>query len=66
MQPLGKLPKQLRVGIIGGGIGGLYSAMLLQEQGISYEIIEASDRLGGRLFTHHFDPAKEYDYYVRI
>ncbi|KIP05274.1 hypothetical protein PHLGIDRAFT_128999 [Phlebiopsis gigantea 11061_1 CR5-6] len=41
-----------KVGIIGAGIGGLYAAMLLQECGIPYEILEASPRLGGRLYTH--------------
>ena len=58
------------MGIIGGGIGGLYAALMLQDAGIPYEILEASDRLGGRLFTRHFSPSpgglpKEYDYYVR-
>ena len=59
-----------KVGIIGGGIGGLYAAMMLQDAAIPYEILEASCRLGGRLYTHRFsvlstDPSKEYDYYVR-
>ena len=68
---------KLKVGIIGGGIGGLYAASRLQETrillntlgnttkvDISYEILEASDRLGGRLYTHHFNSSEEYDYYV--
>ncbi len=39
------------VGIIGGGIAGLYAGYLLQLQGIPYRIYEASDRLGGRIFS---------------
>jgi monoamine oxidase len=37
------------VGIIGGGIAGLYAAYMLQQQGISVKVYEASDRLGGRV-----------------
>lgn len=63
-QPALSVPKHApKVGIIGGGIGGLYAAMLLQEQGIPYEILEASSRLGGRLFTHRMG-SRPNDYYV--
>ncbi|EKM51142.1 uncharacterized protein PHACADRAFT_199975 [Phanerochaete carnosa HHB-10118-sp] len=51
-----------QVGIIGGGIGGLYAALLLREAGIPYIIYEASDRIGGRLFTYRFPPDR-YDYF---
>lgn len=48
--------------------------MLLDTLGIEYDIYEASDRIGGRIYTHRFDqeawdkstpdePAY-YDYYV--
>ncbi len=58
--------------IIGGGACGLYTALILQSLGLKYEILEASDRVGGRLFTYRFnkqagvdakvgDPAR-YDY----
>ncbi|GJE93599.1 FAD-dependent oxidoreductase [Phanerochaete sordida] len=52
------------VAIIGGGIGGLYAALLLQEQGIPYTIYEASDRIGGRLYTYKDFPSAQsrYDY----
>lgn len=55
------------VGIIGAGVGGLYAAMLLQSQNppIKYEILEASDRTGGRVFTYDFS-TKPHDYYVRL
>ena len=54
-----------KVGIIGAGIGGLYAAMLLQERGFHYEILEASSRIGGRLFTHKMGD-RPNDYYVRL
>ena len=54
-----------KVGIIGAGIGGLYAAMLLQERGIPYEILEASPRLGGRLYTHRMGD-RPNDYYVSL
>jgi len=64
----------LKVGIIGAGISGFYSALLLQSVGIDYEILEGSDRAGGRIYTHYFNPKKwskskpgepdYYDYFV--
>ncbi len=34
--------------------------------GLSYEVLEGSDRIGGRVYTHHFS-SKEHDYYdVRL
>src|SRR4051812_23237931 len=39
------------VGIMGAGVGGLYTAIMLQSLDVPFEIIEASDRVGGRLFT---------------
>ncbi|KFY35840.1 hypothetical protein V494_05565 [Pseudogymnoascus sp. VKM F-4513 (FW-928)] len=45
----------LKVGIIGAGAAGLYAAVLLDSLGIEYDIIEASDRVGGRIYTYRFD-----------
>lgn len=58
--------------IVGAGCAGLYTAMILDTLDIPYEILEANDRIGGRIFTHRFngeagekapvnDPAR-YDY----
>jgi monoamine oxidase len=55
-------------------VAGLYAAILLDSLDIDYDIHEASDRTGGRVFTYRFDqeawdkstpsdPAY-YDYYV--
>lgn len=52
------------VGILGAGVGGLYTALILQSLNVSCEIIEASDRTGGRLFTHKFADGGFYDYFV--
>jgi len=46
----------LRVGIVGGGMAGMYAALLLDQLGIDYQILEASgERLGGRVRTHYFN-----------
>jgi len=40
-----------RVGILGGGAAGLAAAFELKRAGIPFKLIEASSRLGGRVFT---------------
>ncbi|MEL7533797.1 MAG: FAD-dependent oxidoreductase, partial [Bacteroidota bacterium] len=35
--------------IIGAGAAGLYAAYTLAQRGIDFQILEATDRLGGRL-----------------
>lgn len=52
----------LRVGIVGAGVAGLYSALLLKEQGHHVRIFEASNRVGGRIYTHRFN-AQEHQYF---
>lgn len=57
--------KPLNVGIVGGGMAGLYSAMLLQKHvpDVEVTIFEASDRVGGRVYTHKFskEPHQYFD-----
>ena len=55
----------LPVCIIGAGMAGLYTAMIFESLGISYQIVDADtqQRVGGRLFTYHFNGGP-YDYYV--
>ncbi|RWR99578.1 hypothetical protein B4U80_14823 [Leptotrombidium deliense] len=52
----------VNVGIVVAGISGLYAALMLQELGINYENLEASDRIGGRHHTHYFDENEAYNY----
>ena len=44
-----------QVHIIGGGISGLIAARVLEDHGLDPIIIEAGDRLGGRLRTDTID-----------
>ncbi|KAL8712438.1 MAG: hypothetical protein Q9220_003286 [cf. Caloplaca sp. 1 TL-2023] len=44
----------MHIGVVGGGISGLYSALLLRQEGHQVTIFEASNRIGGRIYTHHF------------
>lgn len=37
--------------VLGAGLSGLYAAMLLEEQGAAVRVIEARERIGGRLHT---------------
>ena len=52
------------IAIIGAGASGLAAAYMLKTLGYSFEIFEASDRVGGRCFTYYFDDKKtQYNYY---
>lgn len=42
----------MRVIVIGAGISGIVAAKALSEKGVEVEIVEARDRLGGRLWTN--------------
>ena len=67
------LPPEMKVCIVGAGAAGLFTAMIfdwlkskagkeIPDLNISYDIFEANDRLGGRLYTHRFEqPAKGHD-----
>lgn len=49
-------PRQLSVGIVGGGMSGLYAALRLQAEGAAVHVFEADPaRLGGRVYTHRFN-----------
>ena len=45
--------------VIGAGISGLAAALDLVQAGMTVEILEARDRVGGRIFTHQ-DPTLDY------
>lgn len=46
------------VGIVGGGLAGLYAGLMLQSLDIEFEIFEKTDRVGGRLKTWY---SEDYD-----
>ena len=39
------------VAIIGAGLAGLQAAMICESAGLKVSLLEASNRIGGRLFT---------------
>lgn len=47
-----KQKKDAEIVILGGGYSGLYLAFLLEKAGREFILLEGSDRLGGRMFTH--------------
>ncbi|MFI5237085.1 MAG: flavin monoamine oxidase family protein [Ignavibacteriales bacterium] len=47
-------PNAKSVVIIGAGISGLSAAYKLMQNGINVKLIEARNRIGGRIFTHKF------------
>ena len=57
-------PKPFTLGIVGGGIAGLCSALLVRKYipQCSVKIFEASDRVGGRIHTYRFSD-KPYQYF---
>ena len=40
--------------VIGGGLAGLSCADALVQRGVDVVVLEARDRVGGRVFSHHF------------
>ncbi|KAL8853737.1 MAG: hypothetical protein Q9221_001380 [Calogaya cf. arnoldii] len=56
------LPPDAKMCIVGAGYAGLYSALILDHLGVTYDILEASPRPGGRVLTHYFSTRK-HDYY---
>ncbi|KAK6538585.1 hypothetical protein TWF694_010163 [Orbilia ellipsospora] len=65
----GKMPPG-PVCIIGAGVAGLYLGYTIQKynrenptQTIEYEILEGSNRIGGRLYTKHFPGPTPHNYY---
>ncbi|MGL5794813.1 MAG: flavin monoamine oxidase family protein, partial [Waterburya sp.] len=50
--------KSTSVLVLGAGLSGLYSAYLLEKQGFKVTVLEARDRVGGRVYTLDDLPGK--------
>ena len=62
-----KDPYQCRVCIIGAGPAGLYTAMMLKFLGATnIDILEASERVGGRCYTQALSGDKSYHNYYDV
>jgi monoamine oxidase len=53
------VPNRLKVIVAGGGLAGLCAAFELSKRGASVHVVEARDRLGGRVWTCR-DPGRGY------
>ncbi|KAJ5753369.1 uncharacterized protein N7511_007522 [Penicillium nucicola] len=57
----GSSPKNSSLAIVGGGISGLATGLMLDSVGVhNWEIIEASDRVGGRFRTKYVADTQEW------
>ncbi|MBE6066825.1 MAG: FAD-dependent oxidoreductase [Clostridium lundense] len=52
--------KNVKVAVIGAGEAGLAAAFELKKIGCDITIFEASNRVGGRVYTHYFDCEGKY------
>lgn len=57
--PIG-LAKNIKVAVIGAGEAGLAAAFELRKIGCNITLLEASQRIGGRVYTHYFDRNKKH------
>ncbi|MGI9342063.1 MAG: flavin monoamine oxidase family protein [Gammaproteobacteria bacterium] len=56
MSGCGRRAPDAQVIVIGAGLAGLNAALLLEQQGADVLVLEGSDRIGGRVYTHRDGP----------
>ncbi len=61
-------PDAPRIAIVGAGIAGLSAALTLADAGIASTVYEASERVGGRMFsnTTYFDQGQVFEWYGEL
>lgn len=57
--PMGK-GKDVKIAVIGAGEAGLSAALELRKIGCDITLFEASNRVGGRVYTYYFDRNKKH------
>ena len=55
------MSSRVDVVIVGAGAAGLSAAMSARSRGLSFALLEASSRIGGRAFTRDFDHGQPFD-----
>ena len=53
------MKRKAKIAIIGAGVAGLTSAFELRQSGAEITVFEATERVGGRVYTYYFDSEKE-------
>ncbi|MFN7133858.1 MAG: flavin monoamine oxidase family protein, partial [Myxococcales bacterium] len=48
-------PKRVQVAVVGGGLAGLTAARELEKHGLTVHLLEASERLGGKVATAYYE-----------
>jgi len=52
--------KDIKIAVIGAGEAGLSAALELRKSGCNITLFEASNRVGGRVYTYYFDRNKKH------
>jgi monoamine oxidase len=62
MSELANTTTSKHITILGAGVAGLVAAYELEKMGHTVDIMEASNRIGGRIWTHRFGEEKDAPY----
>ena len=62
MSELANTTTKKHITVLGAGVAGLVAAYELEKMGHTVDIIEASNRIGGRVWTHRFGEEKDAPY----